>query len=219
MFNQDDEQTQEYHSIIEALKKHIIPEAYPESKQRSFLWDENSLDMNSLLLRDELIRLCGYSFLCYRWIRPLANWIGSRVCLEIMGGSGALSYGLRSCGVNIHCTDNRQWEQQQPLWFCNPWVDVEKLDAIDAIRKYGKKAAVVICSWPYMDDDCYHALMAMRKANPNAVLLYIGEGPSGATASDKFFENAIPVDDPAFYKAVEGYRSAYAIHDSPRLYK
>lgn len=59
----------------------------------------------------------------------------------------------------------------------------------------------------------------MRDTNPSAMMIYIGEGKGGCTASNKFFESVIPVEDEAFENAVEGYRSAYRIHDRIRLFQ
>lgn len=59
-----------YVAILEQLKKHQIPEAYPEADRYPFLFGEKSLDEGSLFVREEVIRLCGYCYLSYNWIRP-----------------------------------------------------------------------------------------------------------------------------------------------------
>lgn len=217
---EDIKQMQErYGSALEQLRKHQIPESYPEADRYPFLFGEKSLDEGSLFVREEIIRLCGYSFLSYNWIRPLAEWIGTRKCLEIMCGSGALSFALRTCGVNVHATDNYSWEQQDPLWFQKPWIETEKLDCIQSIEKYGKEADLLICSWPYMDDTYYRALLKMREINSDMKMIYIGEPKGMATASDDFFDTAIEVEDDSFYEAVQNYRSVFSLHDRPFLIK
>lgn len=208
-----------YQPILELLKNHQIPESYPEADRYPFLFGERSLDEGSLFVRDEVIRLCGYCFLSYDWVRPLAAWIGTRRCMEIMCGSGALSFALRSCGVKIHATDNFSWERQDPLWFQNPWIEVEQIDCLQAIEKYGRETDLLLCSWPYMDDTCYQALLKMREVNPGMKMIYIGELENGATASDKFFDTMDVVDDASFYTAVAQFRSAYTLHDRPLLLK
>lgn len=208
-----------YGQILEQLRHHEIPESYPVADHKSHLFGEQSLDEGSLLIRDEVIRLCGYCWLSYNWIRPLAQWIGSRRCLEIMCGSGALSYALQTCGVQIIATDNFSWRENTSCWFEHPWADIQQLDCLDAIRTYGPQTDLVICSWPYMDDTCYHALLEMRKANPAAQMLYIGEPAGGATASKAFFEAVVPVDDEGFQEAVREFRSAFMLKDQPMLFQ
>lgn len=208
-----------YGSILDQLKRHQIPEFYPEADRYPFLWGEQSLDEGSLLVRDEIIRLCGYCLLSYTWIRPLAEWIGNRRCLELMCGSGALAYALQTCGVQVIATDNFSWRENRGCWYERPWMGIEQMDCLDAIQKYGPDADLFICSWPYMDDSCYHALLKMREVNPAAFMLYIGEGPGGGTASASFFEVAEPVEDEGFQLAVQLFRSAYTIKDRPMLFR
>lgn len=81
----------QYAPILEQLKNHQIPEAYPEAELQFPFFQGRSLNEGSLYFREEINRLCGFCFLSYNWIRPLAAWIGDRRCLEIMCGSGALS--------------------------------------------------------------------------------------------------------------------------------
>lgn len=159
-----------------------------------------------------------YCWLSYNWIHPLARWIGSRRCLEIMCGSGALSYALRTCGVQAIATDNFSWKKNFGGWYERPWTEIKQMDCLEAIRVYGPQTDLVVCSWPYMDDTCYHALLEMRKVNPAAQMLYIGEPAGGATASKAFFDAVTPVADEGFQAAVEGFRSAYMLKDMPMLF-
>ena len=175
--------------------------------------------MEAIIYRDDIIQNCGYTLLSYDWIRPLAQWIGSRRCLEIMAGSGALSYALAQCGVDIVATDNGSWAEKWCGWFSTPWKEVEKLDCIEAVRKYSADRPLMICSWPFMDDDVYHALLEMRKVNPEAIMLYIGEGYGGATANDNFFDAVVSVDDPHFADAVKDFKQMPGIHDWPYLFR
>ena len=208
-----------YGSILEQLRRHEIPEAYPVADRYPFLYGECSLDEGSLLIRDEVIRLCGYCWLSYNWIRPLSQWIGHRRCLEIMCGSGALSKALRACGVQVIATDNFSWRENAGCWYERSWTDILQMDCLEAIRTYGDQTDLVICSWPYIDETCYHALLELRKANSKALMLYIGEPPNGATASESFFNVAELVKDDAFDKAIKAFRSAYTMKDRPMLFR
>lgn len=196
-----------YRMAIAALQQKKIPDAWPEE-----------ISIKPLNVRDEVISYCGYCLLSYDWLKPLANWIGSRSCLEIMCGSGALSKGLQDFGVKIRATDDHSWMKDHATsWFVDAWTDIEQLDAVGAIEKYGKNTDLVICSWPYRSEDCYQALLKMRKANPGCFMIYIGEWIGGGTASDSFFAEADCVEDASFQQAVQQFKSLYGNTDRPYL--
>lgn len=106
------EKAAKYSNAIGLLKQHNIPEAWPPKMEDSYSWEDACLDEGSMLARDDVIHFAGYCFLSNNWLRPLASWIGTRKCLEIMGGSGALSKGLQNFGVDIRCTDDFSWSEQ-----------------------------------------------------------------------------------------------------------
>lgn len=201
-----------YYQILELLRQKKIPECYPAAEAGG-----HQLGLESLQIRSQLQGLCGYCLLAYDWIKPLAEWIGSRKCLEIMCGSGALSKALQDCGVQIRATDDFSWDENHAVpWFRDPWTEIEQLNAAAAIEKYGAEIDFVICSWPFLSDDCYHALLKMRTINPSAAMIYIGEW-YGATASDAFFETAQIVTDSSFRQAVQQFKSIYGFQDQPYL--
>ena len=209
--------TEEYEEIVGLLGQHVIPKQYPDVAGNIF--GSRELSMDATVYRDQIITNCGFALLSYEWIRPLAGWIGDRKCLEIMAGSGALTYALSQCGTDIIATDNKSWHDPRCKWFTAPWTDVEQLDCLQAIQKYGLERPLIICSWPYMDDSAYRALMEMRKVNPAAVMLYIGEEECGATANEEFFSAVQEVDDQAFMDAVSNFKQMPGLHDWPSLLK
>ena len=208
---------EEYEQIISLLEKHMIPERYPAIANT--LLSGRELDWDATAYRNTIIQKCGYALIAYEWIRPLAQWIGNRRCLEIMAGSGALSFALSQCGVDIVATDDKSWTDPRCNWFPAPWSDVVQMDCLQAIQKYGKERAIIICSWPYMDDSAYRSLLEMRRVNPDAVMLYIGENWGGATANDDFFENLSLVEDDDFSAAVQNFKQMPGLHDFPMLVK
>lgn len=195
-----------YGSILEQLRCHEIPEAYPTTDHSPSLYGEQSLDEGSLMIRDEAIRMCGYCWLANSWIRPLAQWIGYRRCLEIMCGSGALSYALLACGVQLIATDNFSWRENAGCWYEHPWTDIQQMDCLEAIREYGSRTD-------------FHALLEMRKANPAAQMLYIGEPVGGATALKALFKVAELVENEDFQATLQGFRSAHMLKDRPMLFR
>ena len=203
-----------YYQILELLQEKKIPECYPDAEPGG-----HQLGRESLNIRSQLQGLCGYCLLAYDWIGPLAEWIGQRKCLEIMCGSGALSKALQNCGVDMKATDDFSWNDNHAVpWFRDSWTEIEQLNALQAIETYGAEVDLVVCSWPFLSDDCYHALLKMREVNPAATMLYIGEW-YGATASDAFFKAARVMKDDAFAQAIKNFKSFYDIHDWPYLIK
>ena len=198
---------------IEKLENKIIPDKWDFEQHKSFIWGR----------RSEVVSLYGFCLISYSWITPLSKWIGDRKCLEIMAGHGAFSFALQSVNTSIIATDSFEWENKYRTYDFNAilWTDVEKIDAVSAIRKYGKDVDIIICSWPpYNEDTATKCLLEMRKVNPNCVMLYIGEGQGGCTADDSFFETVEIVEDETFDNCFNGnYTRWCGIHDYPMLVK
>lgn len=198
-----------YRNIINLLQQKEIPETWPEA-----------VHTKPSAIREEIIGYCGYCLLSYDWIRPFAQWIGKRTCLEIMCGSGSLSKSLQNCGVDIKATDDHSWNQEHATaWFIDSWTDIEQVGAVEAIAQYGSTVDFIICSWPFMSEDCYEALLKMREVNPNCSMIYIGEWRGGATASDSFFAEAQCIQDHGFEEAVQNFKAIYGKQDRPYLLK
>lgn len=173
--------------IINNLEKKIIPNEYPK-----FMINSSEF----MMLRGAIIERQGFALVSKKWVEPLAKWIGNKKCLEIMCGCGSISYALQQQGVNVIATDNFSWNGMDS-WNTkkNYWTDIENIDCIEAIRKYGKDIDVIILSWAYMDNYAYQSLIEMRKVNPGTVMLVIGEGVGGCTADDDFFETMEVIDN------------------------
>lgn len=215
-----DELKQQIVYIENQIKNRIIPEEYPAEMINNF-------SMECYARRREIIVNMGFALISYDWIKPLARWIGDKRCMEIMAGSGALTFALQQCNVDVFATDNFSWGEQienslkDNAWnkTNKMWCNVVSTDCIDAIKKYAKDLDIVICSWAWMDDTLYKSLLALREVNPNCILLYIGEHCGGCTANDDFFNLAVEIEDPTFEKAVENFHNWRFIHDKPVLYK
>jgi hypothetical protein len=166
--------------------------------------------------RIEIIKKLGYPLLSKSWIEPLAKWIGDKKCLEVMAGIGSLSKVLSDCGVNIIATDDYSWNGKN--WTEESyWTNIEKIDAVEAVKKYGKSVDYIICSWAYMDDTLYRVLLEMREQNKDCKLIYIGEENGGCTADYDFFDNIKHIDDREFEKAVKSYQRWNFIRDHIQL--
>lgn len=126
-----------------------------------------------------------WAFVSWKWVNKLAKWIGKRKCLEVMSGRGYLSYALKTRGVNLISTDLFTYDGYRE----NIFTDIYEMDAVHAVRKFGKGIDIVIMSWPpYAGDIAYRVMRELYYVNPKAIIVYIGEF-YGCTADDRFHEN------------------------------
>jgi len=187
-----------------------IPDAYPEDVSRIL-----SLPFGNPYYVDrfEFINLSSFALVSERWVKPLAEFIGGRACLEIMAGKGVLSKCLNSHGVRIIATDDYSWNWhrsrddtggrrvlREELWF-----DVRGMDCETAIDLYGADCGFVICSMPpYKDASLRRALLRMRQVNGRCRLIYIGEPKGGMNADAGFFDTTVVVKNDAKFNRIAG---------------
>ena len=145
-------------------------------------------NFHNFIFRDICIKLSGFALITEKFIEDLVEYIGDKKCLEIMSGTGCLSKSLIDKGVDIICTDNYSWNNVFNMK--DTWTDVEDIDCLKAIEKYGKDVSYIICSWiPYEDNIGFKALKLMHEINPNCKMIVIGEDWGGCTADDEFFNH------------------------------
>lgn len=168
--------------------------------------------LESLILRKISMDIIGFPIVSYKWINPLAKWIGDKKVLEIMAGTGSISYALKQKGIDVIATDNFSKK------FKKRWTNIENIDCVDAIEKYGKDREVIIMSWPDINNTAYNVLKKVREVNDNAIIIYIGE-IYGCTASDCFFEVMREIKDEKFLKVQQNYKSWFGVRDKIFLVK
>lgn len=201
----------EINKITEQVENKQIPEYYP----REMI---NSLD--GYRLRSNFIKKMGFALIANEWIKPLSQWISNRKCLEVMSGTGALSFALQQQGIDITATDDFSWKPHED-WEGNNrlWAIIENVDAINAVEKYGESIDIIIMSWPYMDDIALKVLQKMREINPSCIMIYIGEGCGGCTADDDFHNTMNEIEDDEFEQAISDFKHWWGLHDYPQLIK
>lgn len=190
-----------------------IPSEMPKIVQGDWKSRKPSDSLKEGILREKYFSQFMYGFVSWRWVVPFSEWISSRKCLEVMAGRGWLSYALRQKGIDIIATDDLSWIADDASHI-KPVTEIEQLDAVDSVRKYGKDVDIVIMSWPPMDETAYKVLKELSIINPNAKLVYIGERMSGMTASDSFFSHFRGIADPGFMAVQEKYQKWDGINDS-----
>lgn len=93
-------------------------------------------------------------------------------------------------------------------------TNVEELDAVESVKMYGKEIDILIMAWPFMDDTAYRVIKELHEINPSALVIYCGEGSSGCTADDSFFDSFEEIEDEPFYnKVAANYQSWWGMHD------
>ncbi|MGL4737194.1 MAG: hypothetical protein ACRCW2_07010 [Cellulosilyticaceae bacterium] len=170
-------------------------------------------DYNSYDYRETLMSLVGYTLVTQSFCQALSRFLGDKKVLEVMAGTGCLTYGLRSSGVTIHATDDLSEGLYSKFWI----EDLEQLDCIESIKKYGKEIDYLLVSWAADTAPLLTVVRLLKHINPRAKIIYIGEPKGGCTGHDTLWEIVTPIHDNAFYQAVFNYRSWYGLHDKPYL--
>lgn len=161
-------------------------ELYKNKKYPTDISDRFTENISVLNHRVEVSKLVGFTLVTDNLLYNLSNLLYGNKCLEIMSGNGSLAKGLQDYGVDIIATDNYDMVSKFNNDF---WTDVENIDAVDAIEKYGKDVDFVLCSWiPYYKSIGYRAIKKLYEINPRAIFICIGEDKGGCTADDRFFD-------------------------------
>ncbi len=170
-------------------------------------------DEKYVSLREYAVFRMGFSTVTKRNCRVLKDIIGENKVLEIMCGLGSYTATLRALGVSSIATDDMSWidydTSKYQGWKKNAWIeDVESLDAVSAIKKYGETVDFILMSWPPQHEPyAFEALQTMREVNPECRMIYIGEEKGGCTADDDFFDAMVDVSYE--YKQIDLLRSTY----------
>jgi len=198
--------TQEKTNYLDELVQNI-PYKYTDH------WDsfEAGTTIEAIKLRETFIRKGMFALVSWQWVRPLAKWIGEKRCLEVMAGRGWLSLALQSLGVDIIAADDYSWSKARN--WAEPVTEVEELDAVEAVKKYGNNIDLLIISWPYMDETAYNTIKELNNINSNVQIIYIGEEIDGCTANNDFHEHFQEIEDEEFQKAVSGFQQWWGLHD------
>lgn len=186
-----------------------IPEEMPKEYSHEYTTNTTSFNfIDAFTLRETYVKAGMIGFVSWRWINPLVQWINGRKCLEIMAGRGWLSHALRLKGINVKSTDNFSWQGNDTLWGnLDTLTDIENIDAVDAVEKYGFESDIVICSFPQANDTAFRALKKLYEVNPNAMFVFIGELNIDICANRDFFNHFNVINDKEFLLASDNYQS------------
>lgn len=173
--------------FVTTVQNGTIPDKFPTDRRHG-AFDSDWLERMGA--RDICTSLGMWAIVDKHWTANLAQWIGRRKVLEVMGGVGWLSKALWEHGVNVICTDDNSWrvesEDGTPCHNQAPFVfDVEEIEALEAVKRY-RAADVLLVSWPPLyETKIADVLKAWGKDRP---MIYIGELEGGCNAPDEFFD-------------------------------
>lgn len=192
------------------------PKGDPKGDQ---LWNKYSealpkLDKLLRNYRDYLEETYGmWSYTNSSFTNALSKYLNGQPVLEVMAGNGYISKGLHNSNQyqTIYTTDNQSWIKENETGK-HPVTTVEKLNVLDAVKKYGKEVKYVIMSWaPDKGDQDWQLLQLIREEFPQLKLLVIGE-KDGATNSKKFWNNA-KLSQPDQLQTVNQYLRSFDLID------
>ncbi len=170
-------------------------------------------DIKYKSLREYAVFRMGFSVVTRKNCSVLAKIIGNNRVLEIMCGLGSYTSTLRSFGIDVIATDDMSWIEYDTSkyqgWKKHAWIDdIINVDAIEAVKKYGKNVGFILMSWPPQHSNlAYKVLQTMRNVNPDCILIYIGEGKGGCTADDDFFDSYVDISDE--FEEIKELRNSY----------
>lgn len=176
-------------------------------------------------IRDVYVRFYGFVRLTEGFVDTLAEYLKGKKVLSIMSGSCTLEYHLLHRGINVICTDTNEWvddpkrESSFAKWNSSfTKTHLEKLEASEAIRKYGHDVDYVLCTWPpYNSPAAANAIRTMNEVRVGLPMIYIGESYGGNCADDEFFELTVQIEDEAFDKVIDAYMPFRFMYDNPML--
>lgn len=178
----------------------------PKDPEGDRLWDTLSaalpkLDQDLRSFRDYLEDQYGmWAYISAPFVADLAEYVKGHGVLEIMAGNGYISKGLRDLKQPVIATDSLAWTNENQTG--NQQVtSVEKIDALDAIRKYQDQVDYVIMSWSPDGLPIDQQVLQTIREQPNTKLklIVIGE-KNGATDSAEFWQLANYIEPAATEK-------------------
>lgn len=143
------------------------------------------------------------------------------VVLDPMAGRGFLTKGFNEAGIPTIGSD--LYADDLNVWVGDPTLElnalpllteIEKLDAIEAVEKYGDKITHLALAWPPYGNEIDCRILKKLEEYPNVEIIYIGE-PSGATGSEEFWEELAYREDWETVNLETRYRTAPYLKDIP----
>lgn len=144
------------------------------------------------------------------FFKELAQYIGDRSVLEVFAGNGLLASELQKLGVDVHPTSiHSDYDNYKN----KPYTEVEGIDCVNAVIKYGEEKDILLVSWATADQALYLASLLWDK---DKEIIFMGECYHGiidclpGCASDEFHELITPTHFFQQYTPKNGVDRAFA---------
>ncbi|GAF40766.1 SAM-dependent methyltransferase [Agrilactobacillus composti DSM 18527 = JCM 14202] len=132
--------------------------------------------------------------------------------LEVMAGNALFSYGMTQLQQKVVTTDDLSWGKTSPTGR-QPWVPVQSLDAVEAVKTYGPKVDALVMIWSQDKNPIDVAvLQAFKQYMAHKSFFVLGEY-LGATNSLEFWRTAPFVNDKAIVRLNQIYPRFDLIQD------
>lgn len=123
----------------------------------------------------------------YAFLDELVAYLRGKRVLEVFAGNGYMAGWLARAGVDIKATSRFSGHDAHERGL---YHDVEELDAVEAVARYGQAADVLLICWPTTTPA---VLRAAQRWGANRPIVYIGEvtklelNQLAGCATDEFF--------------------------------
>lgn len=145
------------------------------------------MNINSNDRRIECIRRYGFPMVEEHVINKLASYIGDTPVLEVCAGSSYLRKLLKYSGVNnITSTNISRMVKGNTPELEKYFVDIEPIDALDAIDKYHDQVEIIILAWPDLKESL-PARILKKCLEKDLTMIYIGKEYGGYTTEEHFY--------------------------------
>lgn len=126
--------------------------------------------------RSRYVMKASWAVFTTEYLDSLGKLVEGKIVLDVGAGNGILYNLMRERGVVWHCIDLEKSLRAQP----RPWVMVgDWRDAVEAVHP-----DVIFASW--ID---YTSVLDIELASSDLPLVIIGEGNSGCTGSEQFWQD------------------------------
>lgn len=173
----------------------------PEELSSSVLRKNNELNFSGTAFHQSLVNGGYFAKINKKFVKNLIKELGKDpVVLDCFAGKGYLTKALQDEGIKAIATDNNSRRLSK---------GIEKLDALDAIKKYGKNLTHVAIVWAEDNTD-HKILKKISKEYPHIKIINIGEFEGGCTGSDSFWNE---IDKKDYTTKNIPYDSTFGIND------
>lgn len=165
---------------MESFCSTIYSGEVPEMIPPDLAYDSDGRNSLESMQISRWMQTCGmYGKITKETAADIAVNVGDGTVLDPMAGNGWAAKALREAGVKTIASDDNSWEISK---------DVEKLDAMESLKKYGDKISHLLISWaPYGSDIDVKLLREVRANYPHVTIINVGEGEEGCTGSSEFW--------------------------------